>query len=897
MPSASAVLRRIALVLVVSLLFVGLPPATCCWAASGPAVSADDADAAYHRGLSAYKGSAGVVDKAAAAREFAVAANAGHARAQFNLARMLWTGEGVARDPRTALVWMQRAAEAGEANAQFVLAQVYETGNGVPRDPGVAQEWLQRAAAGGEPLAQRELGQRLLEGRGMPADPERGRALLAKADGRKAAPGTAGTTPGDNRDAQRQPVLAALRALLDAQGRGDGAAMRELVTSAGLDAAQSRQMNAALQRAPQLRFKDLELIPHAVGISGDFALVRYQYRMTVQTVGVESLQSGGNLALLVREAGTWKVQQIFVDEALTLASYQLAGSPEPRNRQTGSAATCASPARGSGLLDPDEFRQQANAAIDAWQVDEGKLTRDAVYSAVGHIWLVGDVISSGYTAYERLKTLAVELPTDVRSGNTKAALLDMSLVAWGGVQVVAEVIPYVDNLADVAESGLESWRYDAVQRFSYLQLLKQLDRADYAKLPKYLILRPTTAAQRALVRSSLHLDRAADWHGRWPALRGIDVLSDALLRSDPRLVFSVGVELRILKSENETHFMLARDLGLPTARSGPYDDEIAYVPLDLTRRVKGDNSSGDGVLTDFTMPTRVPYVYYRASCARGEMNLQLLMEDLATTEPVRVRNLPFNLIRGAHLVGGPFDQAQDAPLQVGQRVDGIRVQAELLAAERGLNVLAPEILKSSCVGHRQLNPEVLGVDTVGAWPAMTLTLQGQAAGTSTLQFHFAARSTLPALVVSLPVGVIDPRAKKPITIDGEWTLRLTLMHTSRSQSRRPQTAEERRAARDSLNLSQDNQRPVFGDSAIMRIRLDGGLVILQLPDDGSWGNFGSYTVSASDAGVQVQISGGDDDSEALEGQLKGDGQALDGTLGVRDSQGIEVDVYRAQLLR
>lgn len=891
----SAVFRRLLLVVAACIVQPFAPPLGLPAIAAVPGVATTDAQAAYARGLAAYNGSGGSVDKAAAAREFGVAAAAGHARAQYNLARMLWIGDGVPRDPHAALIWMQAAAAAGEANAQFVLFQLHETGNGVPRDLKMAQDWLERAAAGGEALAQRELGQRLIDGRGMPADPERGRALLAQADAHPRAAKEPQAAPADDRDAQRQPVLDALRALLDAQGRGDHAALRASVTRAGLTAAQARQMDAALQRNPPPRFKNLELVPHAVGISGDYALVRYQYRMTVQTPAGESPQSGGNLALLVRESDGWKVQQIVVDEALTLASYRLVAVASAKPRE--SAAACATPARGPGLLDPDEFRQQANAAIDAWHVDEGKLTRDTVYSAFGHIWLVGDVISSGYTAYERLRTLAVELPADVRTGNAEAALLDITLVAWGGVQVVAEVVPYVDNLTDLAESSLESWRYNAVQRFSYLELLKQLQRADYAKLPKYLILRPTDAAQHALLCSSLHLYRASDWHGRWPALRGIDILSDALLRSDPRLVFSVGVELAILKSDNETHFTLARDLGLPIARSGPHDDEIAYVPLDVTRLVKGDTSSGDGVLTDFSMPTRVPYVLYRSSCARGEMSVRLLMQDLSGTEPVRVRNLPFNLIRGAHLVGGAFGQAQDAPLQVGQRVDGIRIEAELSPAEQGLTVLPPEILKSSCVGHRQLNPEVLSIDTVGAWPAMTLTLQGLAAGSSTLQFHFAATGALPALVVPLPVTVMDPRADLQVSIDGEWTMQLSLMHTTRSRGKAPQTDAERRAARDSLNLTGNDQGPVFGDSAIVRVRFDGGRMTLQLPDDGSWGDFGSYALSSGDGGIQVQLSGGSDASEALEGQLKGSAQALAGTLGVRDAQGIEVDVYRAQLTR
>lgn len=542
--------------------------------ASAGAVNATDpqAEAAYQRGQTAYQGRGQAVDKALAAREYAQAAQAGHARAQYNLGRMLWSGDGVSRDVPGALGWMQRAADAGEANAQFVLAQAYESGLGVPKDAALGLQWLERAAAGGEPLAQRELGQRLIDGRGVSADPVRGRALIAAA-GAGAAPAATG---------ERAQVLAALRKLLQAQGRGDLAVMRSALATDGLDAEQQRELDAALRRGAGLRFRVILVEPEATGIQGEWALLRYRYQIEIETGSAPVAQAGGNLALLQRTTQGWKVHRIVVDEALTLATHLSVAVPTlTQQPATAHDRVCQTPIRPPGLIEAEEFRELANSAIDSWQVDEGKLTRDAVFSAFGKLTHVGDFISNSYTAYERLRTLGVELPADVFAGNVEATLLDISLMTWGGVQFIAEPFPYADHLTDLAESALENVRYNAVQRFNYLELLKRLKHQDFKALPHFLFLRPSSQAQFDLARRALHLRTAAEWHGRWPALRAIDVLSDAFLRSDPLLRFSIGAELAIRKSENETHYELARALGLRSATAGG-DDMVAYVPLDLT---------------------------------------------------------------------------------------------------------------------------------------------------------------------------------------------------------------------------------------------------------------------------------------------------------------------------
>ena len=154
-----------------------------------------------------------------------------------------------------------------------------------------------------------------------------------------------------------------------------------------------------------------------------------------------------------------------------------------------------------------------------WRADEGKITRDLAYSAFGRIPLVGDLVANGYTAMERLQTLAVELPADVRAGDIKTSLLDLSLVAWGGVQVVAEVVPGFDNLTDLGETFLQSARDEMARQRAYWQLLAALQRGDHLRAPKYLFLRPLShdsarpihsfnAPMRVATRNASHVTSA-----------------------------------------------------------------------------------------------------------------------------------------------------------------------------------------------------------------------------------------------------------------------------------------------------------------------------------------------------------------------------------------------------
>src|SRR5579863_2827294 len=107
----------------------------------------DDGLAAYNRG-----------DYETAYRELAPAAAGGAPAAQYALARMYLSGEGVARDSANGLKWLREAATAGVGLAQYQLGACYELGIVTPQDYAEAARWYRLAADRGVALAQYHLG-------------------------------------------------------------------------------------------------------------------------------------------------------------------------------------------------------------------------------------------------------------------------------------------------------------------------------------------------------------------------------------------------------------------------------------------------------------------------------------------------------------------------------------------------------------------------------------------------------------------------------------------------------------------------------------------------------------------------------------------------------------------
>ena len=117
-------------------------------------------------------------------QQVAGAAAGGNAEAQYTLARMYNSGEGVPKDPATAVLWLQKAANQGHADAQYSLGTSYLLGYGVPKNTAAAVEWLVKSAQQGNALAQTNLGAMYLNGDGVAQDFRQALLWLEKAGAR-----------------------------------------------------------------------------------------------------------------------------------------------------------------------------------------------------------------------------------------------------------------------------------------------------------------------------------------------------------------------------------------------------------------------------------------------------------------------------------------------------------------------------------------------------------------------------------------------------------------------------------------------------------------------------------------------------------------------------------------
>lgn len=100
------------------------------------------------------------------------AAEAGDAKALFEIGARYAEGRGVKEDPAAAAQWYERAAELGLAPAQYRIGNLYEKGTGVARDADKARKWYEMAAVQGNASAMHNLAVLLAMGTDGAADNE-----------------------------------------------------------------------------------------------------------------------------------------------------------------------------------------------------------------------------------------------------------------------------------------------------------------------------------------------------------------------------------------------------------------------------------------------------------------------------------------------------------------------------------------------------------------------------------------------------------------------------------------------------------------------------------------------------------------------------------------------------
>jgi TPR repeat protein len=112
----------------------------------------------------------------------------GNLAALHNVATMLRTGKGVAKDPVKAEKLMEEAAEDGLVSAEFDFGQMRLTGEAGPPDAKIGLLWIARAADQGHPMAAYWLGRMYQQGTDVPQDKVLARKYLTiAADGGVAA--------------------------------------------------------------------------------------------------------------------------------------------------------------------------------------------------------------------------------------------------------------------------------------------------------------------------------------------------------------------------------------------------------------------------------------------------------------------------------------------------------------------------------------------------------------------------------------------------------------------------------------------------------------------------------------------------------------------------------------
>lgn len=73
-------------------------------------------------------------------------AQAGDAKAQFDLASAFSQGTGVAKDPAKGIEWLKKSALQGYPGAEVVLGYMYQKGIEMGKDPFEAAKWYKKAA-------------------------------------------------------------------------------------------------------------------------------------------------------------------------------------------------------------------------------------------------------------------------------------------------------------------------------------------------------------------------------------------------------------------------------------------------------------------------------------------------------------------------------------------------------------------------------------------------------------------------------------------------------------------------------------------------------------------------------------------------------------------------------
>jgi hypothetical protein len=91
-------------------------------------------------------------------------AQAGEAKAQYELADAYFEGKGIPKDPKQGLTWLRKSAAQGYVGAEATLGYMYQKGIEIPPDPQEAANWYRKAARQNNTKSQAHLSEMLGQG-------------------------------------------------------------------------------------------------------------------------------------------------------------------------------------------------------------------------------------------------------------------------------------------------------------------------------------------------------------------------------------------------------------------------------------------------------------------------------------------------------------------------------------------------------------------------------------------------------------------------------------------------------------------------------------------------------------------------------------------------------------
>ena len=157
-------------------------------------------------------------------------AEAGDAKAQFDLASAYSQGTGVAKDTAQGIQWLKRSALQGYPGAQVVLGYMYQKGIQMDKDPSEAAKWYKKAARQGDKdpkhaqTAQTHLSEMLSEG-----------SISAKDADWRASESVASNTKTGNTKQNKPPAFSLAEVDAGLKGGITTKRMTTLVTTYGVD--------------------------------------------------------------------------------------------------------------------------------------------------------------------------------------------------------------------------------------------------------------------------------------------------------------------------------------------------------------------------------------------------------------------------------------------------------------------------------------------------------------------------------------------------------------------------------------------------------------------------------------------------------------------------------------